>query len=309
MARQVRAAFFGAESFRLQRGQDEVRVYVRLPAEQRNAVEDLHDFRIRAPGGGAVPLEEVASVSVGYSPTQIDRQDGRRVVTVSADVNPAVTTGGAATARLERATLPGLQAQLPALSYQFGGQQREQRKAQGSLQIGFLLALFAIYGLLAIPFRSYLQPLVIMSTIPFAWIGALLGHFVLGYNLILPSIFGIIGLSGVIVNDALVMLDFANEERDEGTPWRAALVRAGQVRFRPILLTSLTTFFGLAPFILERSVEAQFLVPMAISLGGGILLGTAVLMLIVPALAVLQRDAAAWIRAAFRNADAAAGSA
>jgi multidrug efflux pump subunit AcrB len=309
VARQVRAAFFGAESFRLQRGQDEVRVYVRLPPDQRNAVEDLHDFRIRAPGGGAVPLEEVASVSVGYSPTQIDRQDGRRVVTVSADVNPAVTTGGAATARLERATLPGLQAQLPALSYQFGGQQREQRKAQGSLQIGFLLALFAIYGLLAIPFRSYLQPLVIMSTIPFAWIGALLGHFVLGYNLILPSIFGIIGLSGVIVNDALVMLDFANEERDEGTPWRAALVRAGQVRFRPILLTSLTTFFGLAPFILERSVEAQFLVPMAISLGGGILLGTAVLMLIVPALAVLQRDAAAWIRAAFRDADAAAGSA
>ncbi|MEF8940803.1 MAG: efflux RND transporter permease subunit [Salinivenus sp.] len=309
VAQQVRAAFFGVESFRLQRGQDEVRVYVRLPADQRDAVEDLHDYRIRAPGGAEVPLEEVATVSRGYSPTQIDRQDGRRVVTVSADVNPAVTTGGAATARLERATLPALQAQLPALSYQFGGQQREQRKAQGSLQIGFLLALFAIYGLLAIPFRSYLQPLVIMSTIPFAWIGALLGHFVLGYNLILPSIFGIIGLSGVIVNDALVMLDFANEERDEGTPWRAALVRAGQVRFRPILLTSLTTFFGLAPFILERSVEAQFLVPMAISLGGGILLGTAVLMLIVPALAMLQRDAATWVRAAFRDADAAAGSA
>jgi multidrug efflux pump subunit AcrB len=303
VAQQVRAAFFGAESYRLQRGQDEVRVYVRLPTDQRNAVEDLHEYRIRAPSGAEVPLEEVATVTHGYSPTQIDRQDGRRVVTVSADVNPAVTTGGEATARLERATLPSLQAQLPTLSYQFGGQQREQRKAQGSLQIGFLLALFAIYGLLAIPFRSYVQPLIIMSTIPFAWIGALLGHFLLGYNLILPSIFGIIGLSGVIVNDALVMLDVANEKRDEGASWRAALVRAGQVRFRPILLTSLTTFFGLAPFILERSVEAQFLVPMAISLGGGILLGTAVLMLIVPALAMLQHDLTGAVQSALLQTD------
>ena len=291
VAQQVRAAFFGTESYRLQRGQDEVRVYVRLPADERNAVEDLNDYRIRAPGGAEVPLEEVATVSLGYSPTQINRQDGRRVVTVTADVDPTVTTGGNATARLERATLPKLKAQLPNLSYQFGGQQREQRKAQGSLQIGFLLALFAIYGLLAIPFRSYVQPLIIMSTIPFAWTGALLGHFVLGYNLILPSIFGIIGLSGVIINNALVMLDFANEQREAGDSWQEALVHAGQGRFRPILLTSLTTFFGLVPFILERSVEAQFLVPMAISLGGGILVGTAVLMIIVPALAMLQRDA------------------
>jgi multidrug efflux pump subunit AcrB len=307
VARQVRAAFFGVESFRLQRGQDEVRVYVRLPVEERDAVADLHDYRIRAPGGAEVPLEEVATVSQGYSPTQIDRQDGRRVVTVSADVNPAVTTGGAATGRLEHATLPALQAQIPNLSYKFGGQQREQRKAQGSLQVGFLLALFAIYGLLAIPFRSYVQPLIIMSTIPFAWIGALLGHFVLGYNLILPSIFGIIGLSGVIVNDALVMIDFANEERADGAAWRDALVHAGQVRFRPILLTSLTTLFGLAPFILERSVEAQFLVPMAISLGGGILLGTAVLMLIVPALAMLQRDLTTQIQTALWASEKASG--
>ncbi len=189
-----------------------------------------------------------------------------------------------------------LQAQIPGLSYQFGGQQREQRKAQGSLQIGFLIALFAIYGLLAIPFQSYAQPLIIMATIPFAWIGALLGHFVLGYNLIVPSIFGIVGLSGVIVNDALVMLDFANEQRDNGAPWRDALVHAGQVRFRPILLTSLTTFLGLAPFILERSVEAQFLVPMAISLSAGILLGTVILMVLVPALAMLQRDAARFVQ-------------
>jgi multidrug efflux pump subunit AcrB len=240
-------------------------------------------------------------VSLGTSPTQIQRQDGRRVVTVSADVNAAIITGGEASARLEQGALSILQAQMPGLSYQFGGQQREQRKAQGSLQIGFLLALFAIYGLLAIPFRSYVQPLIIMATIPFAWIGALLGHFLLGYNLIVPSIFGIVGLSGVIVNNALIMLDFANEARDDGASWRDALIQAGQVRFRPILLTSLTTFFGLAPFILERSVEAQFLVPMAISLGAGILLGTVILVLIVPALAMLQRDATRWIGTALSS--------
>ncbi|MEF8864806.1 MAG: efflux RND transporter permease subunit [Salinibacter sp.] len=299
LARQTRAAFFGIESYRLQRGQDEVRVYVRLSGDQRNAVEDLHEYRIRTPQGDAVPLDEVATVSLGTSPTQIQRQDGRRVVTVSADVNAALTTGGEASAQLEQGALSALQARMPQLEYQFGGQQREQRKAQGSLQIGFLLALFAIYGLLAIPFRSYVQPLIIMATIPFAWIGALLGHFVLGYNLIVPSIFGIVGLSGVIVNDALVMLDFANEERDKGASWRDALIHAGQVRFRPILLTSLTTFFGLAPFILERSVEAQFLVPMAISLGAGILLGTAILMLLVPALAMLQHDATQWVTSSF----------
>ena len=299
LARQARAAFFGVESYRLQRGQDEVRVYVRLPADERNAVADLREYRIRTPAGAAVPLDEVATVTLGTGPTQIQRQDSRRVVTVTADVNAAVTTGGEATARLQQAALPALQARMPELDIQFGGQRREQRKAQGSLQVGFLLALFAIYGLLAIPFRSYVQPLVIMATIPFAWIGALWGHFALGYNLIMPSIFGLVGLSGVIVNDALVMIDFANKERERGASWREALVHAGQVRFRPILLTSLTTFFGLAPFILERSVEAQFLVPMAISLGGGILLGTAILMLIVPALAMLQRDVAAGVRSVF----------
>lgn len=289
LARQVRAAFFGVESLRLQRGRDEVRVYVRLPEEERDALSDLDAYRIRTPRGEAVPLSEVANATIGRGPVQINRQDGRRVVTVTADVNAVQTTGTEATARLEQATLPALQAQNPDLSYQFGGQQREQRKAQGSLRIGFLLALFAMYGLLALAFESYVQPLVIMMTIPFAWIGAILGHFLLGYNLILPSIFGIIGLSGVIVNDALVMIDFANEEAAEGADWTEALRHAGRVRFRPILLTSLTTFFGLVPFILERSVEAQFLVPMAISLGGGILVGTPVLMMIVPALAVLQK--------------------
>jgi multidrug efflux pump subunit AcrB len=296
LAGQVRAAFFGAESYRLQRGQNEVRVYTRLPDDERNAVADLQEYRIRTPAGADVPLEEVATVDLGYGPSQINRQDGRRVISITADVDPSVTTGNEITGALTASVLPNIQREIPGMTYQFGGQQRQQRKAQSSLLIGFLLALFAIYALLAIPFRSYLQPLVIMSTIPFAWIGALIGHLLLGVQLGLLSIFGIVGLSGVIVNDALVMLDFANEKAAEGEDWSDALVHAGQVRFRPILLTSLTTFLGLFPIIIEQSVQAQFLIPMAVSLGVGIVFGTFVLMMIVPSLAMLQRDALAWVQ-------------
>ena len=296
LAQQVRAAFFGVESYRLQRGQDEVRVYARLPDDQRNAVEDLSEYRIRTPAGADVPLETVAEVTTGYAPSRINRQDGRRVVTVTADVDPSVTTGNEVTQALNAAVLPSIQQAIPGMTYQFGGQQRQQRKAQSSLAIGFLLALFAIYALLAIPFRSYLQPFVIMSTIPFAWIGAIIGHLLFDVSLGLLSIFGIVGLSGVIVNDALVMLDFANEERANGRSWPDALVRAGQMRFRPILLTSLTTFLGLFPIIIEQSVQAQFLIPMAVSLGVGIIFGTGVLMMIVPALSMLQDRATGWVQ-------------
>ncbi|MFB6248147.1 MAG: efflux RND transporter permease subunit, partial [Salinibacter sp.] len=176
LAGQVRAAFFGIESYRLQRGQNEVRVYTRLPNDQRNSIEDLSEYRIRTDAGAQVPLEEVADVSFGYSPSQINRQNGRRVVTVTADVDPSVTTGNAVKASLQSSVLPSIQRAIPGATFTFGGQQRQQRKAQSSLIIGFLMALFAIYALLAIPFRSYLQPIVIMSTIPFGWIGALLGH-------------------------------------------------------------------------------------------------------------------------------------
>jgi multidrug efflux pump subunit AcrB len=304
LAGQVRAAFFGIESYRLQRGQNEVRVYARLPDDERNAIADLDEYRIRTPAGSDVPLEEVATPSLGYAPSQINRQDGRRVITVTADVDPSVTTGNEVTGALDARVLPNIQEAIPGMSYQFGGQQRQQRKAQSSLVIGFLLALFAIYALLAIPFRSYLQPFVIMSTIPFAWIGAILGHLALGLSLGLLSIFGLVGLSGVIVNDALVMLDFANEERAKGRDWPDALVRAGQMRFRPILLTSLTTFLGLFPIIIEQSVQAQFLVPMAVSLGVGIIFGTAVLMLMVPSLAMLQDRLAGWVQTRLLGYDA-----
>ena len=296
LATQVRSAFFGAESYRLQRGQDEVRVFARLPEDQRDALADINAFRIRAPSGGQVPLEEVATAAISSGPSQISRRDGRRVITITADVDEQVVTGQEVVSSLEATVLPSLQRAFPQLAYSFQGEQREQRDALGSLVVGFAIALFVIYALLAIPFRSYLQPLVIMSTIPFGWVGAFLGHLLFNIPIGLLSIFGIVGLSGVIVNDALVMLDFANEQRAGGKRWSAALVAAGKARFRPILLTSLTTFLGVFPIIIETSVQAQFLIPMAVSLGLGILFGTGVLMLMVPALAMLQRDALAFVQ-------------
>ena len=301
IAQQVRAAFFGAEAYRLQRGQDEVRVFARLPDDQRNALADINEYRIRTPSGSEVPLEEVAVATIGSGPAQINRRDGRRVITVTADVNEQIVTGQEVVSSLGATVLPSMQRVFPQMEYTFQGEQRQQREALGSLLIGFSIALFVIYALLAIPFRSYLQPLVIMSTIPFGWIGAILGHLLFNLPLGLLSIFGIVGLSGVIVNDALVMLDFANERRASGTKWADALVDAGKARFRPILLTSLTTFLGVFPIIIETSVQAQFLIPMAVSLGLGILFGTGVLMMIVPALAMLQRDLTAWVQTRVLN--------
>jgi multidrug efflux pump subunit AcrB len=304
LAGQVRSAFFGAEAFRLQRGQDEVQVFARLPDEERQSIDDLDDFRIRAPQGAEIPLEEVASTAMGTGPSQINRRDGRRVITVTADVNAEVVTGQEVTSNLQTSVLPAIQRSLPNVDYSFQGEQRQQRQAQGSLIGGFLIALFAIYALLAIPFRSYVQPLVIMSTIPFAWFGAIIGHLLFDIPLGLLSIFGIVGLSGVIVNDALVMIDFANERRAGGASWSDALVSAGKARFRPILLTSITTFLGVFPIIIEQSVQAQFLIPMAVSLGFGILFGTAVLMMMVPALAMLQHDIVLWIQTRLLGRDA-----
>ena len=295
LAGQVRSAFFGAEAYRLQRGQDEVRVFARLPDEERESIDDLDDFRIRTPQGAEIPLEEVATTAMGTGPSQINRRDGRRVITITADVNEEIVTGQEVTSNLRASVLPAVKNAIPNVEYSFQGEQRQQRQAQGSLIGGFLVALFGIYALLAIPFRSYVQPLVIMSTIPFAWFGAIFGHLLFDIPLGLLSIFGLVGLSGVIVNDALVMIDFANEERANGASWNTALIHAGKARFRPILLTSLTTFLGVFPIIIEQSVQAQFLIPMAVSLGFGILFGTAVLMLMVPALAMLQHDVAAWI--------------
>lgn len=288
LARQVRAAFFGEEALRVQRGREDLRVYVRLPEEQRDAITDVERYRIRTPDGGEVFLSEVAEVSFGTSPTTIRRRDGERVLTVTAEVDPTVVTGQEVNLLLESEVLPALRAEAPLLDYSFGGEQEEQQESFGSLGTNFLLALLVMYALLAIPFGSYVQPVIIMVAIPFGIIGAVIGHLMLGLSVGLLSLFGIIGLSGVVVNGSLVMIDFINEERGKGTPALEAIVIGAKKRFRPILLTSLTTFLGIAPLVFERSLQAQFLIPMAASLGFGILFATGILMLLVPALATLE---------------------
>jgi multidrug efflux pump subunit AcrB len=288
LARQVRAAFFGEEALRVQRGREDVRVYVRLPETQRDAIDDVERYRVRTPDGGEVPLRQVAEVSFGQSPTTIQRRDGQRVLTVTAEVDPTIVSGQEVNDQLEAEVLPLLRADAPELRTTFGGEQEQQQESFGSLGTNFLLALLVIYALLAIPFGSYVQPIIIMAAIPFGIIGAVAGHLLLGLPVGLLSLFGIIGLSGVVVNDSLVMIDFINEERAAGTPPLEAIVRGAKKRFRPIMLTSVTTFLGVSPLVFEQSLQAQFLIPMAASLGFGILFATAILMLLVPALAALE---------------------
>ena len=285
LARQIRAAFFGEEVVRLQRGREEVRVYARLPERERNAIADLETYRVRTPAGGSVPLGRVATARFGTSPTVIRRQDGSRVATVTADAQALAAQ--AATRRLD-ATLRDVSARDPGFEHSFAGERREISESMGALGSGFALALLAIYALLAIPFRSYVRPLIVMAAIPFGLVGAVLGHLLLGLEIAATSIFGFVGLSGVVVNDSIVMIDFISERWRGGMPIREAIIGGAKARFRPIFLTSLTTFLGVTPLILERDLQARFLVPMAASLGFGIVAATGVLMLIVPALATLQ---------------------
>lgn len=296
LARQVRAAFFGSEAVRVQRGREEVRVYVRLPKNERSTLADIRQYRIVTPTGAAIPLDEVADVWYGTAPSTIRRVDGRRIVTVTAEVDHGVITGSEVSSELTGVILPAVMERYPALRYGFGGEQREQARALGGIVRGFLLALFVMYALLALPFRSYVEPLIIMAAVPFGVVGAVFGHLAFGLDLGMLSMFGIVGLSGVVINDSLVLLDFVNEQRDAGKPIREAILIGARVRFRPILLTTLTTFLGVFPLIIERSLQAKFLVPMAVSLGVGVVFATVITMMLVPALTMLQHDAGVKLR-------------
>ncbi len=288
LAGQTRGAFFGAEAVRVQRGREEVRVYVRLPADERNSITDVEGYLLRTPSGAEVPVTSVATLNPGVSPPAVRRRDGQRVVTVTADVDPTVISGGEANSILADSILADLTAVYPDLTYTFGGEQQEQLESLGALYRGFAIALLMIFVLLAIPLRSYTKPFIIMAVLPFGFIGVILGHWVLGVALSAVSFMGIFGLSGVAVNDSLVMIDFIDQKLREGAPVRTAIIEGAKGRFRPIMLTSVTTFLGFTPLILERSIQAQFLIPFAASLGFGILFTTAILMMVVPALYAIQ---------------------
>ncbi len=287
---QVRGAFFGVEALRQQRGRNEVRVMVRLPEDERERLHTVEEFILRTSSGGEIPLYEAASVTEGRSYTAINRREGRRVVALTADVEEDVTTANEVIADLETTVLPRIVADHPGVIYTYEGEQSDQAETFGALGVGFLLALMAIYALLAIPFRSYFQPLIVMLSIPFGIIGAVGGHFLLGYGLSLISMFGIIALSGVVVNDSMVLIVTANRLREAGRSAFEAITTASARRLRPILLTSLTTFFGLAPMIFETSIQARFLIPMAISIGFGIMFATLIILLLVPAVYMVLED-------------------
>jgi multidrug efflux pump subunit AcrB len=297
IARQMRSSFYGAEVLREQRGRHEVKVMVRLPERQRQSEADLEDMLLRTPGGGDVPLSSVASFERGRAPTSIDRDSGKRVVNVTADLAAGVVSPRETLDSLKADVFPGLRDSFEGLTLEMAGAQREQGESLAALRNGYLMALIAIFALLAIPFRSYLQPLIVMVAIPFGLVGAVLGHSLMGYELSLISMFGIVALSGVVVNDSLVLIDTTNRIRAEGKDPYEAIVGGAMRRLRPILLTSLTTFFGLVPMIFETSVQARFLIPMAISLGFGILFATVVILLLVPVVYTLVEQ----LRSAWRG--------
>ena len=288
MAQQARAAFFGAEALRVQRDREEVRVYVRLPEEERNAITDIEAYLVRTPGGAEVPLSQIAQLKSGTSPPMVRRKDGQRVVTVTADVDDTVISGDEANHILAGSILADLAAADPGLTYTFGGEQQQQIESLDALYRGFALALFMIFVLLAVPLRSYTKPLIIMAVVPLGIVGAIMGHWILGIAMGAVSFMGVFGLSGVVVNDSLVMLDFIDQRLREGDPSRTAIIEGAKGRFRPIFLTSVTTFLGFTPLILERAIQAQFLIPFAASLGFGIMITTAMLMLVVPALSTIH---------------------
>jgi len=302
LALQARAATFGTEAVRVQRGREEVRVYVRLPDDERDSLDDLSDYRIRPPNQQAsIPFSEVADIDYGSAPSTINRRDGRRIITVSADIVPGATTGSDVTAHLGSEVLPKISEEIPSLEWSFGGEQREQQEVVPALLRNLVLALFAIYALLAVPLRSYTQPFIILSAVPLGLIGAVLGHILLGLDLTILSLFGIVGLSGVVINDALLLVDFMNERRLGGERMDDAIIKAAKSRFRPILLTSLTTFFGVLPLIAAQSVQARFLVPLAASVAFGVLFATFVQMLVVPALARLHFDASRAVKSRLKG--------
>jgi len=290
LARQVRQAFYGAEAQRIQRGRDDIRVMVRYPAEERRSLADLENLRIRTPDGGEVPFHRVARAESGRGYATIKRRDRQRVVNVLADVNEEQGNANEILADLQAGFLPALVAEYPGLGYSLEGVQREQRKAVTALIRNYALALFAIYALLAVPLRSYFQPLLIMSVIPFGLVGALIGHLIRGLDFSMMSVFGIVALTGVVVNSSLVLVHYVNQNREEGVDLHSAVLSAGRARFRPIVLTSLTTFAGLLPLLSEGSVTAQFLIPMATSLGFGVLFATSISLFLVPCLYVILED-------------------
>ena len=279
---QIRSAYFGIQVQRIQRGRDDIRVMLKLPKSERLTLNGLRDLSITNASGQQIPLSQIATLTPGISPTTIIRIDRYRTMVVSADAIKSKANMTLIQTEL-RQFIDDLLVQYPGIHYQFEGEAREQRESFSSMIIGVIVMLLVIYGLLAIPFQSYLQPLIVMSVIPFGIIGAVAGHWIMGMNLTILSLMGMMALVGVVINDSLVLVDYINTHYRHGKlTLQQAVLNAGVARFRPVMLTSLTTFIGLMPLLFEKSTQAQFLIPMAVSLAFGIIFATLITLILVP---------------------------
>ncbi len=290
IARQVRGAFFGDEVQRIQRGRDEIKIMVRYPEAARMNLSSLENMWIRNSGGQPMPIRNAAELEIGEGFAEITRIDRRRAVNVFADADDAVANVEDIVNELRDETLPELAREFPSVNVTFEGESREQRDIRASMLRGAILAALVIYALLAIPFRSYLQPLIVMAVIPFGIVGAIGGHFLTGQDFSVLSLLGLVALSGVVVNDSLVLVDYINQQVRAGKPLLNAVRESGARRFRPVILTSLTTFVGLVPILLETNLQAQFLIPMATSLAFGILFATLITLFLVPSIYLVLED-------------------
>jgi multidrug efflux pump subunit AcrB len=278
----VRNAYFGAEVMRLQRGRHEVKLMVRYPEEERGSLVDFREIRVRTADGRERPITELAEINLSRGFSEINRVDQMRSVTISADLDESTANADLIIRELQNNFVPKLKEQFPAISIRWEGQREQSNESVGSLMIGFAVAILAMYVLLVLQFRSYVQPALILAIVPFGMIGAVWGHALLGLPLTLFSMFGLVALSGVVINDSIVLIDFINSRVRDGIPVREALLESGERRFRPIILTSMTTIAGLIPLMLERSFQAQLLIPMAASLAFGLMLGTVLVLVLVP---------------------------
>ena len=284
VAGQVRQAFYGEEAQRIQRDSDTVKVMVRYPIEERRDISTLENMHIRTSSGEAISIGEVADITLGLGLTAIERLDRKRTVTVTAEVESEKIQSDDVVGDVRKNLVPQLLEKYPSIEFRLSGGTQEQSEYYGKLAVGFLASLFMIYGLLAVPLRSYIQPIVIMSVIPFGFIGAVIGHVIFDMAVNILSLFGIIALAGVVVNDSLILVEFANRGKAENLSAEEAILSAGKKRFRAILLTTLTTFVGLFPLLFETSVQAQFVIPMALSLSFGILFASTITLVLIPCL-------------------------
>ena len=290
LGRQVRQAFYGEEAQRIQRGKDELRVMVRYPLSERRSISDLENMRIRTPSGDEVPFNSVAEVSYGQGYSSISRLDRERTVTVSSDLDPESVEPQQIIKTMSEEYIPALLSRYPGVKYGLEGSSQDQVEFLSKIVTALVLAMFLIYALIAIPLRSYSQPLIIMSVIPFGAIGAVIGHIIMGRSISMFSLFGLIALAGVVVNDSLILVDFINKARAKGVEIREAVITAGRARLRAIKLTSFTTAAGLLPIMFETSPQAQAIIPTAISIGYGIIFATIITLFLIPALYLLQED-------------------